>query len=79
VSTSWGDLLWCDGGWPGSCHEHELLALSGLGEVLDASGVASLLDRGFRDLAKLREHWHAPVGDGGPPPWLRAVMAIGWA
>jgi hypothetical protein len=33
-------------GWPGSCHEHELLALSGLGEVLDAAGVASLLDRG---------------------------------
>ena len=19
VSTVWGDLLWCDGGWPGSC------------------------------------------------------------
>ncbi|MDF2745548.1 MAG: superfamily endonuclease [Actinomycetia bacterium] len=50
-------------GWPGSCHEHELLALSGLGEVLDAADVASLLDRGFRGLAKGREHWHAPVGD----------------
>jgi hypothetical protein len=25
--------------------------------------VASLLDRGFRRLAKTREHWHAPVGD----------------
>jgi hypothetical protein len=37
--------------------------LSGLGEVLDASGVASLLDRGFRGIAKLREHWHAPVGN----------------
>jgi DDE superfamily endonuclease len=48
VSTIWGDLLWCDGGWPGSCHEHELVTLSGLGEVLDTSGVASLLDRGFR-------------------------------
>jgi hypothetical protein len=35
VSTVWGDLLWCDGGWPGSCHEQELLALSGLGHVLD--------------------------------------------
>jgi DDE superfamily endonuclease len=22
VSTTWGDLLCCDGGWPGSCHEH---------------------------------------------------------
>jgi len=30
VSTIWGDLLWVDGGWPGSCHEHELLALAGL-------------------------------------------------
>jgi hypothetical protein len=48
VSTIWGDLLWCEGGWPGSCHEHELIALSGLGDVLDAAGVASLLDRGFR-------------------------------
>jgi hypothetical protein len=55
--------LWCDGGWPGSCHEHELVTLSGLDEVLDASGVASLLDRGFRGMAKRREHWHAPVGD----------------
>jgi hypothetical protein len=45
---SGGDLLWRDGGWPGSCHEHELVTLSGLGEVLDTSGVASLLDRGFR-------------------------------
>jgi hypothetical protein len=63
VSTIWGDLLWVDGGWPGSCHEHELIQLSGLGEVLDAASVASLLDRGFRGLAKGREHWHAPVGD----------------
>jgi hypothetical protein len=50
-------------GWPGSGHEHELLELSGLGDVLDATGVATLLDRGFRGLAKLRAHWHAPVGD----------------
>jgi hypothetical protein len=63
VSTIWGDLLWCDGGWPGSCHEQELLALSGLGGVLDAAGAASLLDRGFRGLAKTRGCWHAPVGD----------------
>jgi hypothetical protein len=63
VSTVWGDLLWLDGGWPGSCHEQELMELSGLGEVLDVSCVASLLDRGFRGLAKDREHWHAPIGD----------------
>jgi hypothetical protein len=27
------------------------------------SKAACLLDRGFRGLAKTREHWHAPVGD----------------
>jgi hypothetical protein len=63
LSTIHGDLLWVDGGWPGSCHEHELLGLSGLDQVLDDVDVASLLDRGFRGLAKAREHWHAPVGD----------------
>jgi DDE superfamily endonuclease len=45
LSTIHGDLGWCDGGWPGSCHEHQLLALAGLDQVLDAAGVASLLDR----------------------------------
>jgi hypothetical protein len=35
LSTIHGELLWCDGGWSGSCHEHELLALAGLGELLD--------------------------------------------
>jgi hypothetical protein len=63
ISTIHGDLLWCDGGWPGTCHEHELIELAGLGGVLDDVKVASLLDRGFRGLAKTREHWHAPVGD----------------
>jgi len=63
VSTIHGDLLWCDGGWPGSCHEHELIKLAGLDDALDRVEVASLLDRGFRGLAKPREHWHAPVGD----------------
>src|SRR4029453_2599622 len=24
VATTWGDLLWCDSGWAGSCHEHAL-------------------------------------------------------
>jgi hypothetical protein len=63
VSTIHGDLLWVDGGWPGSCHEHELLKLAGLEGALDQVEVASLLDRGFRGMAKTREHWHAPVGD----------------
>jgi DDE superfamily endonuclease len=63
VSTIHGDLLWVDGGWPGSCHEHELIQLAGLDQVLDGVQVVSLLDRGFRGMAKGREHWHAPVGD----------------
>jgi DDE superfamily endonuclease len=63
VTTVHGDLLYCDGGWPGSCHEHELLALSGIDQVLDAAGVTTLVDRGFRGLAKTRAHWHAPIGD----------------
>jgi hypothetical protein len=63
VATTWGELLWLDGGWPGSCHEHELIQLAGLQGALDEVEVASLLDRGFRGLAKPRKHWHAPVGD----------------
>jgi DDE superfamily endonuclease len=47
VSTIHGDLLWCDGGWPGSCHEHELLTLSGIDQVLDDTEVTTLIDRGF--------------------------------
>ena len=63
VSTVHGDLLWVDGGWPGSCHEQELIKLAGLDNALDQVEVASLLDRGFHGLAKTREHWHTPVGD----------------
>jgi hypothetical protein len=48
LSTVHGDLLWRDEGWPASCHEQELLALSGLDGVLEATGVATILDRGFR-------------------------------
>lgn len=31
--------------------------------MLDDVEVASLLDRGFRDMAKTRQHGHAPIGD----------------
>ena len=61
VSTIWGDLLWCDGGWPGSCHEHELVELSGLGEVLDAASVAA--GPGVSGAGQGRERWRAGVGD----------------
>jgi DDE superfamily endonuclease len=37
VSTIWGDLLWCDGGWPGCCHEQELVELSGLRALVEQS------------------------------------------
>jgi hypothetical protein len=63
LSSVHGDLLWCDGGWPGSCHEQELVQLSGLGGVLDAAGVTTILDRVFRGMAKGRQRWHAQVGD----------------
>jgi hypothetical protein len=59
----------------GDSHEHELLELSGLGEVLDGVEVTSLLDRGFRGMAKARQHWHAPVGEPPHhrPPHLTAA------
>ena len=63
ISTIDGDLLWLDGGWPGSCHEQELIQLAGVGAALDGAEIASLLDRGFRGMAKPREHWYAPLGD----------------
>jgi hypothetical protein len=63
LATVHGDLLWLDGGWPGSCHEQELLTLAGLDDALDRVEVASLLDRGFRGIAKGRQRWHVPVGD----------------
>ena len=63
MSTIHGDLLWCDGGWPGSCHEHELLTRWGIDQVLDEIEVTTLVDRGFRGLAKARAHWPAPTGD----------------
>jgi hypothetical protein len=63
VSTIWGDLLWWDGGWPGSCHERELLALSGAGSGAGRRRRGKPAGPGFRGLAKTRAHWHAPVGD----------------
>jgi DDE superfamily endonuclease len=63
LATVHGDLLWLDGGWPGSCHEQELLTLAGLEDALDRVQVVSLLDRGFRGMAKPRERWHVPLGD----------------
>jgi hypothetical protein len=66
LSSVHGDLLWCDGGWPGSCHEQELLVLSGLGGVLDAAEVATILDRGFRGMARIASTGMRRLGIGGP-------------
>jgi len=39
------------------------LEVSGVRAVLDATDVVTLVDRGFRGLAKARSDWHAPIGD----------------
>lgn len=75
VTTVHGDLLWCDG-WPGSCHEHELLGLSGIGEVLDATEVTTLVDRGFRGLAKQRQHWYLRTLGGHRRYPERSIRAL---
>jgi len=66
VSTVHGDLLWCDGGWPGGCHEQELLVLSGLGEVLDASGVATSSTAGSGAWPKVVSTGMRRSATGGP-------------
>ena len=54
----------CDDGWPGSCHEHELLEVSGVRAVLDATGVTALVDRGFRGMAKAGARGRHRLGHG---------------
>jgi DDE superfamily endonuclease len=75
VSSVHGDLLGVDGGWPGSCHEHELVALSGLDGALDGVAVVSLLDRGSRGPGQVTRAL-ACAGRGPPhhrPPHRRPV------
>jgi hypothetical protein len=48
-----------------STHEHALLELSGLREVVEETGVATLIDRGFQGMAR---------GDGAGP---RALARAG--
>jgi hypothetical protein len=31
--------------------------------VLDTTAVVALVDRGFRGMAKTRQHWHAQIGE----------------
>jgi hypothetical protein len=54
----------------------ELGPLSGLGGVLDAAGVATILDRGFRGMAKDRAHWQAPVRDRRTKDRLRQAAGV---
>jgi hypothetical protein len=71
VSTIHGDLLWCDGGWPGSCHEHESRLRRITDTLNDVPGLAAHRDRRRPDdgrssvsawrsmehLAKLARRW----------------------
>jgi hypothetical protein len=66
VSTIHGDLLWCDGGWPGSCHEHELLALSGITEMLDVTGSSPWLTGAFGAWPRSAGTGMPRSGTGGP-------------
>jgi len=53
VATVHGDLLWLDGGWPGSCHEQELITLAGLDGALDQvaqAGLRALVEQAIRHL-----------------------------
>lgn len=47
-----GDLLWVDGGWPGQCHELDVIERSGVASVLANTDVRVLADRGYRGLAR---------------------------
>jgi hypothetical protein len=66
VSTIHGALLWCDGGWPGSCHEHELLQLSGLDQLLDATGLPACWTGGFGDWPSSASTGMRRSGTGAP-------------
>jgi hypothetical protein len=66
VSTIHGDLSWCDGGWPGSCHEHKLIELAGLDGALDGVEVTSLLDRGSAGWPRRASTGMRRSGTGAP-------------
>lgn len=63
ICNSSGDLLWVDGGWPGSTPEPHMLTYSGVDTVLTNTGVLTLADRGFRSTAKRIPNVRVPTGD----------------
>jgi hypothetical protein len=75
VSTTWGDLLWVDGGWPGRCHELVVAELSGVADVLAKSQVRTLTDRGYRGIEKrCGVHVGLPVGKWKDQPTLDSEL-----
>lgn len=63
LSTTCGDVLSLDGGWPGSFSELDILDHSAFLSDLETSEVTVLADRGFRGVEKRTEgKWALPVG-----------------
>src|SRR4029453_18967186 len=75
LATVHGDLLWLDGGWGAAATSRSCSPWRGLEDALDRVQVVSLLDRGFRGMAKPRECWHVPLGD--PPTKDQLTQAQG--
>jgi DDE superfamily endonuclease len=83
ISSVAGDLLWVDGGWPGNCHEHELVALSGLDGAPDGVAVSACWIRvpgtGYpHDQASRTPRSHAS-NDRYDPTTVSCSTVGGWA
>jgi hypothetical protein len=50
IATVHGDLLWLDGGWPGSCHEQGLTEAQRASDRLQA-GLQALVEQAIGHLA----------------------------
>jgi|GEM_PF-6654457 len=65
--------------WLDSCHEHELIKLAAVDQALDGVEVASLLDRGFRGLARARDYNREQAGLRALVEQSIAHLANAWA
>ena len=63
LSTIHGDLLWCDGGWPQSCHEHELLEVSGVRAAWTPPASPPWSTGDSEGWPRPTRAGHAPIGD----------------
>jgi len=69
LSSVHGDLLWVDGGWPGSCHEHELLVLSKLAYQLHERVCGPLTASAM--VGRYHRHPYEQREDAAAPPARR--------